>query len=397
MIKKCTYINQSGKADLLVIFITFFLVNCGIVFVYSSSFAIAELRHGAASFFLSQHVIRGVIALVFFFLFIKVDYHILGKLSMFFYCGAAILLFILLLPHNDAVKGARRWLQIGSLAFQVSDFARLAVIFVIAKDVETSGSHIRECKCFIKTFIKILLICGLILLEPNFSTAFIFVFLGVAMLYSAGARISHILLSLAVLIPTGVFFAFAKGYRLERIKSFVSMFTKGGGLGYQLDQSLIGLGHGGLWGVGIGQGEQKYFYLPEPHTDFAFSNLGEEIGFIGLFVIIILFVILVYRGMKIALSAPDRMGQTMAFGISLVLGIYMLVHAYVNTGIIPTTGVPLPFLSYGGVSLIFSLSSIGILINISSQSKDSTRVLVHQTEKKRKRKKYNMNKHLAHI
>jgi len=162
---------------------------------------------------------------------------------------------------------------------------------------------------------------------------------------------------------------------------FLNMADMKDSVGYQAYQALIGLGHGGLFGVGLGQGEQKYFYLPEPHTDFVFSILGEEIGFAGLLVMFLIFGILLYRGMRIASRAPDKMGQVMAFGLSLMLGIYIILHAFVNTGIVPTTGVPLPFLSYGGMSLIFTMSSMGILLNISSQLQD-----VKPTTKRRGRR-----------
>jgi cell division protein FtsW len=161
-------------------------------------------------------------------------------------------------------------------------------------------------------------------------------------------------------------------YRRARLTGFLQMSEKTSSLSYQTYQSLIGLGNGGIFGVGIGKGEQKFFYLPEPHTDFAISIMGEEIGFVGLMIIMALFAFIVYRGMKIAFRAPDKMGQLMAFGFSFAIALYVIVHASVGTGLIPTTGVPLPFLSYGGMSLIFMMSSMGILLNISSQSRLDT-------------------------
>jgi cell division protein FtsW len=142
-----------------------------------------------------------------------------------------------------------------------------------------------------------------------------------------------------------------------------------GDIGYQAYQALIGLGNGGMFGVGIGQGDQKYFYLPEPHTDFVFSIMGEELGFLGLVLVLMLFAFIVYCGIKIALSAPDKMGQLMAFGFTFMCAIYVLIHAAVNVGLVPTTGIPLPFLSYGGMSLVFTVGSMGILLNISSQAR----------------------------
>ena len=189
------------------------------------------------------------------------------------------------------------------------------------------------------------------------------------MIFVAGARFWHIASLLAALIPLAGVIAVAAPYRLRRIMGFLHTSHHRSDIGYQGYQALIGLGNGGALGVGLGQGGQKYFYLPEPHTDFVFSILGEEIGFIGLAAVLALFAFIIYRGIRIALNAPDKMGQLMAFGFSFILGIYVVVHAFVNTGIIPTTGIPLPFLSYGGMSLIFTMSSIGLMLNISSQSK----------------------------
>jgi cell division protein FtsW len=173
---------------------------------------------------------------------------------------------------------------------------------------------------------------------------------------------------LLITLPVAAVFAISAPYRLRRITGYLHVSEHKDNIGYQAYQALIGLGNGGIFGVGLGEGGQKYFYLPEPHTDFVFSILGEEIGFVGLLAVLAIFGFIIYRGMKIAYNAPDKMGQLMAFGFSFILGMYVIVHACVNTGIIPTTGIPLPFLSYGGMSLVFTMSSMGLLLNISSQS-----------------------------
>jgi cell division protein FtsW len=174
---------------------------------------------------------------------------------------------------------------------------------------------------------------------------------------------------LLAIIPAAAVVAASAPYRLRRIMGYLHTSDHKGDIGYQAYQALIGLGNGGVFGVGLGEGGQKYFYLPEPHTDFVFSILGEEIGFVGLMAVLALFGFIIYRGMKIAFNAPDKMGQFMAFGFSFILGLYVVIHACVNTGLVPTTGIPLPFLSYGGMSLVFTMSSMGLLLNISSQSR----------------------------
>ncbi|MBN1980308.1 MAG: cell division protein FtsW [Chitinivibrionales bacterium] len=369
-------VQKFSKIDSVILIIALLLFCCGVVFVYSSSFAIAQMHQGRATFFLSQHATRGLIALVFLYIFMHIDYHFLGRISNVLYCIVLVLLItVLLLPDSAAINGAKRWLSLGPIRFQVSDLGRITLILLLARNAEKMGDRITESKVLVQMLIKVALICILIALEPNFSTAAIIAILGLSMMYVAGARIKHIFAIFLMVFPFAVSAALSHKYILLRVAEFTSrIFGSSHGVStskqvaYQSQQALIGLGNGGLCGVGIGQGQQKYFYLPEPHTDFVFSILGEEMGFIGLAVVLTLFAILLYRGFQVSLTATDRMGQTMAFGITFVIGLYLLLHTFVNTGIVPTTGVPLPFLSYGGMSLIFTMSSIGILLNISSQT-----------------------------
>ncbi len=204
-------------------------------------------------------------------------------------------------------------------------------------------------------------------IEPDFSTAALLGLLTLTLLYAGGARLVHVAGVVLVSLPAAAMVMLAAPYRRERVLSYFNMSDKTEKVGYQAQQALIGLGNGGLFGAGLGQGTQKYFYLPEPHTDFAFSILGEEIGLVGLVLVLLVFAFIVYRGFRIAVHAPDKTGQIMAFGVSLVLALYVLIHAAVNVGLAPTTGVPLPLLSYGGVSIVLTMAGLGILLNISSQ------------------------------
>jgi len=216
--------------------------------------------------------------------------------------------------------------------------------------------------------VKIGVACGLILIEPNMSTAVVLGTVTIAMIYLSGAKIAHIGSLVLAAIPVAILLVLKTPYRMRRLLAFMNGSGSKENVGYQTYQSLIGLGNGGLFGAGLGKGEQKYFYLPEPHTDFAIAILGEEIGFIGLLCVIALFVYIIWRGMHAALHAPDKMGQLMAFGFTMVVAMYALIHACVGSGLIPTTGIPLPFLSYGGMSIVFMMVSMGIVLNISSQS-----------------------------
>jgi cell division protein FtsW len=348
------------------------LLGFGVVLVYSSSFALAQDRFGGAGFFLERQAIRVLIALVAFVVFMNVDYHVWGKFNGVFYAVAiGLLLAVLALPGSAAVNGAKRWLTLGPVQFQVSDFARLALIILLAARCERAGESLRDIRTFGLLLARAGAICVLVALEPNFSTAALLGVLALAMLYAGGARLTHIAGLILAGIPLAAIFMLSAPYRRARVMTFLGMGEHVERVGYQAQQALIGLGNGGLFGEGLGQGTQKYFYLPEPHTDFAFSILGEEIGLVGLVLVLAVFGFIVYRGFRIAVYAPDKTGQLMAFGVSLVLGLYVLIHAAVNVGLMPTTGVPLPLLSYGGVSIILTMMGMGMLLNISSQARQT--------------------------
>jgi cell division protein FtsW len=346
------------------------LLGLGIVLVYSSSFAVAQKNFGGADFFLSRQVMRALLAIGCFMIFINVDYHIWGKYSgIIFIIAVCLLVYVLFLPEGHAIKGAKRWITLGSIRFQVSDFGRMALVLLLAKKCGESGADFDNWRSLISHYVRIGIICGLVVLEPDFSTCVIIALTAFAMLFMAGAKITHIAGTVLMMVPIAVLLVLIKPYRMMRVISFMNLSDHSGGIGYQVTQSLIGLGRGGMFGMGLGRGEQKYFYLPEPHTDFILSVLGEEFGFLGIVIVFAIFAFVIYRGMRIALNAPDRMGQLIAFGFTFVIALYVLVHASVTTGLVPPTGIPMPFISYGGMSLIFTMCSMGILLNISSQSK----------------------------
>jgi cell division protein FtsW len=345
------------------------MVGISIVMVYSSSFALAQSKYGGADFYLMRQVVRAALALGCFMVFINVDYHFWGKQSAIAYAAVIVMLvYVMVAPASHAIHGARRWISLGFVQFQVSELALLVLVAMLAAQLSNDGEEVKDGRKFLGYLVKIGIVCGLIGLEPNFSTAALVGFLGICILFTAGARISHLAALLGAAVPLAVVAAFGAGYRRHRIFAFLHTSDHKGDIGYQAYQALIGLGNGGLFGVGIGQGGQKYFYLPEPHTDFVFSILGEELGFAGAVAVLLLFAFIVYCGIRIALSAPDKMGQIMAFGFTFVMAIYVLIHAAVNVGLVPTTGIPMPFLSYGGMSLLFTMTSMGILLNISSQA-----------------------------
>lgn len=361
--------SRMAKMDMGLFTAILLMLGFGIVLVYSSSFAVAENRFGGADFFLTRHALRALLAIIALMVFINIDYHFWGKLSNLFYLISVILLVaVLVLPESHAVNGAKRWLGFGAFKFQVSDLARMALILALARSCEKVGNDIKQIKVFISLLIKIGIICGLVVLEPSFSSSLIIAVVGLAILFMSGSKLLHIGGLFIPVIPALAAIALSAPYRRARVMGFLHMSSRKEDLGYQAYQSLVGLGNGGLFGVGLGKGEQKFFYLPEPHTDFAISILGEEIGFVGLMIVFGIFIFIIYRGMKAALNAPDRMGQLLAFAFTFEFTLMTIFHCLVDIGLVPTTGVALPFLSYGGMSLVFMMISMGIVLNISSQA-----------------------------
>jgi cell division protein FtsW len=376
------------KIDFCILACTLFLLGFGVVLVYSSSFPLAQLRFGGADFFLARQTVRALLGIVCFVVFINIDYHVLGKYSHAIFIAALVLLVVVLaMPDSMAINGAKRWIQLGFMRFQVSELARIALIIVFAAQFQEVGERIREGTVFFRQIFKLALVCALVALEPDFSTAFMVALTGLSLLFIAGANFWHLVSMGVAVVPVALLAIATTPYRRDRIMAFPHMASHKQDIGYQAHQALIGLGNGGLFGVGLGGAQRKLFYLPEPHTDFVFSILGEEIGFIGLLVVFAVFALMIYRGMRIALRAPDKMGQTMAFGITFALAAYVLLHSFVNTGLVPTTGVPLPFLSYGGMSLIFTMSSMGILLNISSQTNKMELPVSHRQKSLRANKR----------
>ncbi len=360
--------NRMARIDFGLFCVVLLMLGFGIVIVYSSSFALAQWRFGGSDFFLSRQTVRALLALASFMFFINVDYHIWGKLGNIIYLFSVILLVTVLVhPASQEINGARRWISIGPVNFQVSELARMALIMVLARNCEKAGPEIKKWPVLMKCLVLTGIMCVLILVEPNYSTSFLLGLTAMAILFLSGANILHLAGVIVSIIPVAILLVLKTPYRFARIQGFIKMSSEQEGLSYQATQSVIGLGNGGLFGVGIGKGAQKFFYLPEPHTDFAISIIGEEIGFIGLMILLAMFVFIVYRGLKISLHAPDKLGQMMAFGFTFVVASYTLTHIFVGTAMMPTTGIPLPFLSYGGMSLVFMMSSMGILLNISSQ------------------------------
>ncbi len=357
---------QSAIYDIQLLFPVLFLVGIGIVMVYSASSTLAIKKFGNGYFFLKKQALfafAGVIVLVIsrhfpYKYYRMLAYPLLG-LSL------TLLAIIQFTDLGLSAGGSIRWMKLGSFSFQPSELARIALVIYLAYSMEKKGEQIKN---FSVGFVPHVLVLGvfvvLIFIQPDFGSVAILGALTWIMLFIGGVRFSQLFASLLIIIPVGYLFLINAEYRVKRILGFLNPWEFPADEGYQIVHSLMAFGTGGLWGAGIGKGYQKLFYLPEPHTDFIFSVIGEELGLLGVLIIIALYAWIVMRGIAIARKAPDLFGSYLAVGLTIALALQIVVNMGVTLGLLPTKGLTLPLLSYGGTSLLLNMASIGILMNI---------------------------------
>lgn len=360
-----------GDVDFLLFAVIIMLVTVGVVMVYSASSYFSAFKYDDAEFFLWKQLQWAGLGLVGMMITLNIDYHKYKKYTriLIIFTFIALCLVFLFPP----VKGAQRWIRLGPFSFQPSEIAKYVVVLFVAKYISNNPQNIKK---FWKGVVPNLLFAGfiaaMILLEKNLSIATVTMVVSLIMLFVAGTKIIHMGGLIGTVGVLGAVFILTEEYRLRRLLSFTNPWSDSQGDGYQLVQSLLALGSGGLVGVGIGQSRQKCFYIPEPHNDFILSVIGEELGFIGCAFIIILFILFLWRGVIAASKAKDMYGSLLATGITSVVVIQSLINIAVVTGSMPVTGVPLPFISYGGSSLVINMLFMGILLNITRQNNKKT-------------------------
>jgi cell division protein FtsW len=360
--------SREKKPDLVLLLVTLLLVTIGTVMIYSSSSILAMERFRDGQFFLKKQVFFLVLGLLIMVLMTRIPYYKLRRLAWPGIAASAIFLIAIWIPPLGVrAGGAIRWLNLGIFSFQVSELAKVALILFLAHFLTQRVSHIREIgQDLLIPFGITGIIVGLILLQPDFGTTAIIAVITLLMIYLAGGRIVHLAGITALFLPVAAWLLLHKSYRLARLMSFLDPWKDPRNSGFQIIQSLIAFGSGGTFGVGIGDGMQKLFYLPEPHTDFILSVIAEESGFIGVGLILFLYIVLIVRGFQISLKAPELFGNLLAAGLTMLLALEAFINIAGVMGLIPLKGLALPFLSYGGTSLIMSLSAVGILLNISA-------------------------------
>ena len=346
------------------------LVGLGVVMVFNVSYFYGQERFGDGLLFFRKHLISIALGAVMAVVASRVSAETYRRAAYPLLLAALVGLLLVLVPGIGVARGgARRWLHLGPLALQPSEFAKFALVLYLAASLTKKGERLRTFKLgIVPHFLVVAVIGGLVLLEPDFGTAALAGGLLVLMLFVGGVPPRLIAVPVLAALPAVVFGLLREGYRLRRILAFVNPDSDPLGVNFQLKQSFIAFGSGGLWGVGLGGSRQKMFYLPEAHTDFLFSVIGEELGLAGALVVLALFAVVAARGFRIAVRHQDRFAGLLAFGVTLSLVLQGVVNAGVVLGCLPTKGLALPFLSYAGSAMVAALAQIGVLLALARES-----------------------------
>ncbi|MFC1668152.1 putative lipid II flippase FtsW [Chlamydiota bacterium] len=372
-----------NKSQMLFFVCIVLLIGFGLIMIYSASAIYAQEKMSDSYFFLKRQIMWVLVSTILFIITMNIPYTFWMKIARPLMLLAICSLIIIFVPGiGREAGGAKRWIRIGFIGFQPSEFAKLAIVIYLAAFLSRNQARIKH---FFKGFIPplcVLGIClGLIILQPDLGTCIAIGAISFLMFFIAGVKISHLLPLFLASLPLLYIFIFNVTYRRNRILAFLDPWKDPKGTGFQLIQSFIALGSGGTTGVGLGQSRQKLFYLPEAHTDFIFSIIGEELGFLFSAFIIILFVIVVVIGFLVVLRAPDLFSMLTTFGIIITISLQSLINIGVVTGSIPTKGLPLPFISFGGSSLVFTMIGMGIIFNISMQKPTRRRFFLKKAKR----------------
>jgi cell division protein FtsW len=360
------------RTDGLLLTVVIILLFIGIIMVFSSSAIYAYDRFKSPYYFLKKQIfwiLIGSLGLIFFKNF---NYERFKDIAKPLFLISVVSLCLVFIPHlGKTVGGARRWVQIFGFNFEPSEFVKLTFIIYMAEAIFRKQDYVGD---IIKGFLSYLIIMGIIfgvlIIQPDFGSIFLIAVLGIIMLFVGGVKLGYILLFFLVSFPIAFITIISAGYRLKRIMVFLNPWKDPQGAGFQIVQSFIAFGSGGLIGKGLGKGTQKLFYLPEAHTDFIFAIIAEELGLIGVTCVLILFGLLIWRGFNLALNIEDTFGKLLVVGIICYIGLSAFMNMSVVTGLLPTKGMALPFISYGGSSLMMNMIAIGILLNISGRSRN---------------------------
>lgn len=357
------------KSDKTLFLATILLVAASVVMVFSASAVQADARYNMSYFFLSKQLLWAVSGTMLMLAVMRVDYHVFQKPAIVWSFIAVTLMLLVAVFFFSPRNGTHRWITIGSFSLQPSELAKLAAILFTASLLDRRMHRINDVGyALVPIGVVTFAFAGLIFKEPDFGTAAVLVGIVAVMVFSAGLSYRYVCGVALVCLPIAMILATSTGYRRQRIETFLDPWKDPLGQGFQIIHSLYAVGTGGLFGKGLMDGVEKLYYLPEPHTDFIYAVIGEELGLVGTTLILVCFALIAWRGLRITLLAPDRFGSLLALGITMMVVLQAFVNISVVTKLLPTKGIPLPFVSAGGSSLLISMVAMGILLNISRQS-----------------------------
>ena len=357
------------KPDRILFLVTLVLVGFGVAMVFSSSAIVAKERFGDPNYFSFKQLISATLGLAVMFVVMKIDYHTYRHPVIVFPALAIVVALLVVVFFLAAAANTHRWIQFSGFSIQPSEMAKLALIFFLAYFLEKRKGKVNDLAfTLVPIAVIVALLAGLILLQPDLGTALSLLVISGVLLFVAGLDLRWIAATIIFAAPAFYLLVIRMKYRRDRILAFMNPWEEPLGRGFQIIQSLLSVASGGIAGLGFMEGRQKLFYLPEAHTDFIFAVIGEELGLIGTCALLVLFVIFFWRGVRASMRAPDLFGFYLALGITMMVCVQAFINMSVVLGLLPTKGIPLPFLSYGGSSFVVMLAAVGILLNVSQQS-----------------------------
>ena len=367
-------IIQTGKLDITFLSLVLILLTIGLVMLFSASYAYSLEYYNNSYKFISKQALFAAVGLAVMFIFSRINYHFWQRISWIAFLGTSLILLILLvLPPMVGGMSVKRWFVIGPISFQPSEFAKFSIVVLFSTLISANQKLMKNWKFLLVLFGILGFTCGLVVLEPHLSATILIAAIGVVLIFVGGLSGKLVAAGIISAVGAGVAMIVTQStgfisYGADRIKYWLDPWADATGAGFQTIQSLLAIGSGGILGRGIGQSRQKYLWVPEPHNDFIFSIVCEELGLIGAIVIIGLFALLVWRGFSIAMRSKDKFGSMLAIGLTFQVGLQAMLNIWVVTNTMPNTGIALPFFSYGGTSLLILLAEMGIILSVSRGS-----------------------------
>ena len=363
--------NTEKKSDQILLYTVFALLAFGLIMIASAGIAYSRTRFGDSYFFFKRQLLGVSIGLIVLYLTQRINYKFWKKISFPMFAASIAFLILVFIPGiGSKIYGANRWIQIGAFSFQPAEMLKLSLIIYLAAWLESRGERIKDFFEGLVPFLTIIaLVSFLLIKQPDIGTLGVVILIAISVFFVSGSKISHMFLMVSGGLAALYILIKTESYRMNRLLVFLHPELDPRGIGYQINQALLAIGSGGILGVGLGHSMQKFNYLPEPAGDSIFAIIGEELGMIGCLILIALFVIVAMRGLKIAKNATDVFAKLTATGITAWIFFQAFINISAITGLIPLTGIPLPFISYGGTSIIFLMAGIGILLNISKHTR----------------------------